>query len=69
MRCGFLTAVPVEREPLPLVVRQEIHEVIRLGFSLQGVERRGTSWRVRFSGPHSMSSIISIDTPEEASAT
>ena len=67
MRGSFKTLVPVEKEPLPLAVRQEIHEVIRLGYSLVGVERRGAGWRVRFSGPRSMSSIISIDVGREAS--
>ena len=68
MRGSFKTLVPVEKEPLPLAVRQEIHEVIRLGYSLVGVERRGAGWRVRFSGQRSMSSIIGSETCEEDSA-
>ena len=47
--------------------RHEIHEVIRQGYTVVCVERRGTGWRVRFSGPRSMSSIISIDVGREAS--
>lgn len=67
MHGGFKTATPVKAEPLPLTVRHEIHEVIRQGYTVVCVERRGTGWRVRFSGPRSMSSIISIDVGREAS--
>ena len=62
MHGSFETAVPVEREPLPLVVRQQIHEMIRRGhtvvFVAQGVERWNLIYR---DGSHFVRSVILVD--------
>jgi hypothetical protein len=50
MRESFKTAMQVTGEPLPLEVRQEIHELIRLGFTVFSVEQTSASWRIRYSG-------------------
>lgn len=66
MHGSFETAVPVEREPLPLAVRQQIHEVIRDGNTVVFVEEHGRRWDLLYrDGSRLVRSVIRID---EASA-
>jgi len=58
MHGGFTTIIPVQRPPLPRSVRHEIHEGIRRGYTLLGVEQRGGAWHLRFSGLLATTSII-----------
>lgn len=48
----------------------EIHELIRLGFTVFSVEQKGTSWKVRYSEPRSAFSVVScrMDAEEDTAA-
>ena len=66
MHGSFETAVPVEREPLPFAVRQQIHDVIRDGHTVVVVEQRGRRWNLHYrDGSRLVCSVIHL---EEAGA-
>lgn len=58
MHGNFTTAIPVTGEPLPLAVRQEIHELVRRGCTVLAVEPRRNGWKVIYDGPRSLFSIV-----------
>ena len=67
MRGGYERAIPVELAPLPLVVRQEMHRLIRQGHKVVSVERRGRLWELQFrDGSRCDRSLIRADEPSAA---
>ncbi len=62
MHGSFKTAVPVEREPLPLDVRQQIHDVIRDGHTILCIAQGHQCCELYYrDGSRLVRSVIGID--------